>query len=378
MGVSSTTATTTIRTTTAADASDNDGEVTESHFIFNNSNTTPASPLDYCSHIRHINLEPCFIEVAFPKLHERVLHDSILEYVASKEFDDIFLTQPLSTRYGRLGLNEPGILYSYYLSILQHEVTWCLAFPILEQLQSLTIHHTYSVGQFMKVIGRLESLEEVRFMLIDTHEYIFKDPDWDRWNRYSEEAAWKMVEFVRQHAQEFKGLLKTVHCFNTPYRYDDWGWVGAVKQEIHRILPPLSRPTRLEKDNWERIVAHRNTTDLGHVWEVDGEGMPRLWYDAVCEDNRPILQRCRALKTVKLELFRGGKSPFRWAVEEKVEVEELAETDRSLHGGQEVASQATQRTHGLIKLENVDIISSADHERIEAIDDIVFAFNQTF
>ncbi|KAG0378130.1 hypothetical protein BGX24_004679 [Mortierella sp. AD032] len=369
-----TTATTTITTpeteTIAATIIDNE------ELIVHLSSSTPSSPFDYQTYIRHINLEPGFVEVAFPLLYERIFHDSILGYIATKTFDDIYQAQPLSTRYGRPGLNEPGVLYRYYISILHHEIIWCLAFPILEQLQSLTIQHTYSLNQFMNVVDRLRSLEEVRFSFMDVQGYIFQDPDWDTMISRGETAAWEMVRFVQEHARLFSGRLKTVHCFNDSHQWNDWSFVKDVKQEIYRTLPPLSKPTHLEKDNWLQIMAHPDSTDLGHVWMVDGGGMPAMWYDAICNNGQSILQRCRAMRVLKLELFLASQGPFQWAVQEKRDLEEFAATGRSFYSDHEATFQSAHRTHGLLQLEDITI-TGFDHDRTMAINDIVFAFSGT-
>ncbi|KAG0271193.1 hypothetical protein BGZ95_001045, partial [Linnemannia exigua] len=365
-----------VSTTATATTSITIGTMTASEETLVRLSSTSSSPLDYRTHIRHINLEPGFVGVTFPLLHERIFHDSILGYIASKDFDDFYQAQPLSTIYGKPGLNESSVLYCYYTYILQHEVMWSLALPILEQLQSFTIQHTYSLKHFMRMIDRFRSLEEVRFLFMDFLEYIFLDPDWDTMTSRGEAAAWEMVGFVREHARLFRGCLKTVHCFSASHRWNDYGFVEDVKQEIYRILPPLSTPTHLGKGNWAQIMAHPDSTDLGHVWMVDGEGMPMMWYDVVCSDGQPILQRCRAMRVLKLEFFLGSKGPFQWAVQEKRDLEELAATGRSHQSRHETTFQSAHMAQGLLQLEDITI-TAFDHDLTGAIDDVVFAFSRT-
>lgn len=116
------------------------------------------SPLDYFAHIRYVNLEPRFVEITYSHLGSLPLNSKVAEYIGNKEFDDIVRSCPVSPAYGQDWINISGVLDRCISTIFQHEVPWCLASPILGQLQSLTIHHTFSLRHFIGVVDRLRSL----------------------------------------------------------------------------------------------------------------------------------------------------------------------------------------------------------------------------
>lgn len=163
----------------------------------------------------------------------------------------------------------------------------------------------------------------VRVLFLDIPGGMFSDADETvRYNR-NEAAVRELVGFVREHARLFPGRLTTVHCLDEDVlQWEEYSFMPDIWIKIYRILPPLDRLTLLRKDNWMRFMAHHDSTDLGHVRRVDGFEMPALWYDAL-SNGLPILQRCRALKTIKFELFPDSNRPFRWAVQEKRALEKL-------------------------------------------------------
>ncbi|KAK3836570.1 MAG: hypothetical protein JOS17DRAFT_734568 [Linnemannia elongata] len=159
-----------------------------------------SSPLDYFTHIRHLNLEPRFVEIACSPLGKLPLNSKVKEYIASKEFDIIMRSFPVASAHGQDRISTAGVVNRYISTIFQHEIPWCLASPILGQLQSLTIHHTFSLRHFIDVVDRLRSFEMVRVLFVDISNGIFSDADETvRYNR-SEAAVRELVGFVCEHA----------------------------------------------------------------------------------------------------------------------------------------------------------------------------------
>lgn len=338
------------------------------------------SPLDYFAHIRHLHLEPWFVELAYSSssLVSEPLNSKVAEYLVSKEFDLIVRSYPLLLS-SQERTNTPGVLGRYISTIFQHEVPWCLASPILGQLQSLTIHHTFSLRHFVGVTDRLESLEMVRVLFQDIVDGLFSDPDKTvRYDKY-ETAAWELVGFVQGHARLFPGRLKTVYCFvEDMLQWEEHSYMRDIWMEIYRILPPFERLTVLGKDDWMRLMVHRNSTDLGHVQMVNGFEMPVSWYDTL-SNGLPILQRCRALRTIKCELFPDSHRPFRWAAQEKralEELESLAMIGGGVSGKRFLPESSQGLSRELVQLEDVHI-TNFDPLRCDNIDDIVFAFSRT-
>ncbi|KAF9926812.1 hypothetical protein FBU30_003666 [Linnemannia zychae] len=348
-----------------------------------------ASFYDYFAHIRHLNLEPGFVELAYSSLGSVPLSSKVLAYFASEEFINIcrsWFALSLSPSEYETFFNIPDIAYYCFSSILQHEVPWCLAFPIFEQLESLTIHNAFSIKEYRSVINRLSSLEKVRFLLLDILSGVFIDirNGWYTRTRKEEAMVRETIEFVREHAQLFPGRLRRVFIFEDRESWVDYDFTSSVLLSILSILPPLSKLTKLGKDDWQQLFVHKDTTDLSQVWRIDGREMPNLWYDTVCA-GLPILQQCRALKVLKFELLRGSAEPFVWAVKEKLELEKLENhtiAHRTYHGyiGQEESIHYTNglrfRTNGLIPLENV-YITNFDSSQIEGINNIANAFSRT-
>ncbi|KAG0219086.1 hypothetical protein BGX33_004893 [Mortierella sp. NVP41] len=294
-----------------------------------------SSPLDYLAHVRHLNLQ----------------HFS----------------------------NRVALLHTYYDSILQQETVWCLGYPILEQLQSLVIPHMSSIKRYFDVVDRFEYLQHVQFLMSEMYEDPF-DEDNKVKGAHNEEVIRDMVRFVQEHTRIFKGRLKSVDCLEGRlWASTDQEYTDRIRLALYRMLPPLSKPTHLGRSNWLQYTAHLDSIDLGHVWKVSSEGLPASWAHTVCND-QPLLQWCRTLKELNVSTLHDGA--FKWAVQEKREMESLGGTTEGKgHGGQERLTwtetpQLAHRYHGLIPLEHaiiteLSVSSSAD------IDDIVFAFNQT-
>ncbi|KAG0276215.1 hypothetical protein BGZ95_007833 [Linnemannia exigua] len=316
--------------------------------------SSPSSSFDYLAQIRHFNTIaktinglitlPHWTATGFPES----LSPDLIAYLYSDEFDRIYHSTPFRPEIvaHQIGPSKEALLYLYYHIVLDQEAVWCLASPILEQLQSFTIPYMSSIKSYIEVVGRFKSLESIRFMMDEQLEVI-KD----------------MFRFVQEHVRLFPGRLRNVLCLE-----EVW-WAGGsqrpdicnqIRQDLYRFLPPLHKPTRLGKDNWDQLMAHTQSTDLTHVRYVDGRLLADEWYvkglthnDGDSDKGQPLLQGLRELKDLDLGILYEGA--FKWAVQEKKDM---------------VNSKA------LVQLKRINIMGSKA-DGTDDLDDIVFAFSQT-
>ncbi|KAF9083126.1 hypothetical protein BGX23_011762 [Mortierella sp. AD031] len=355
----------------------------------NTTRTTTKSPLDYLAHVHHLQVSYICLEVDCNWKIGRA-HDPdrrLVDFAKSDEFAKIYRSDPLSPGYGDDTLLDDT--HRYYHRILQHEALWALAYPILEQLQSLTIHRMWSIQHFLKLIHRLGNLECVHFDMTDSSNPCLGRVD-EFAGECSDAGVQDIVRFVREHARLFKGRLKSVTTMQEDAFHMSRGITKDVQMEIYHILPPIANLVYLGRHYWPRLLAHPHTTDLTRVEMLSGENLPDLWYDTVC-DNQPVLQRCRALQKLFIGSFRRGI--FEWAVQEKRDMEALGgvTTVGNIHGEEGSAapetSQPSYQPYGLVPLEHIQITNFnaplTDEIKDPIIpptndfDDIAFAFSHS-
>ncbi|KAF9126198.1 hypothetical protein BGW39_006808 [Mortierella sp. 14UC] len=338
--------------------------------------TSSSTSFNYLAHIRHLNIIRNGL-VALPHWTESGIPDGLspglLTYLLSDEFGKICKSDPTQARRveTELGPTIDSDVYYYYQMVLDQEALWCLASPILEQLQSFTIPHMFSVKNYLEVVGRFKNLERLRFMTHTPFEGPLSDDDYHASNNsatrtptatHNGKAIQGMFWFVQEHTRLFPGRLKTVLCLED-FWGPDWrerpGLRNLIWEDICRLLPPLHKPTSLGVENWVQFLAHARTIDLTDVNEFSSWNLPEDWYGRSSayfdkdDKERSVLQRCRKLKKLNLRVFYEGM--FKWAVQEKKNmVESLVSLERINVDDSEIA--------------NVD---SSD------LDDIVFAFSQT-
>ncbi|KAF9145384.1 hypothetical protein BGX30_009183 [Mortierella sp. GBA39] len=365
------------------------------------STTTAAtnSSLDYLAHIRHLNiqtrdsweLKKTFLPTALPP--------HVLEYIKSDEFDQLYQSNPFAPEYACSFMDKDRTLQDYYRVIIVLEAYWCLANPILEQLQSFTIPYICNIERYHKVVGRFKNLERLVFAMSETFEDPFGEIDdgiddsidddfhidtwdWKASKQRRDEVIQDQTRFVREHVRLFKGRLESFDCLegNVWQMVDSQKIIDHILVDFYRLLPPLSKPTYLGWSNWLHFSAHPLSTDLAHVQDLRSHGLPESWDDFVCS-NQSILQRCRALKY--LEVYNPRAGMFKWAVQERSDMEKVVRdtaTYNSYRGRRSLAQddtlQAAQWNHGLVPLQHVTVSLSCESSSGD-IDDIVHAFDQT-
>ncbi|KAF9545501.1 hypothetical protein EC957_010917 [Mortierella hygrophila] len=242
------------------------------------------------------------------------------EYEHMMEFDQLLE----AWMYGH-GLS--GVRVWCLWPILRREVTWAIAGPILEQLQSLVIPVS-DIVRYRSVIGRLSNLEQVRFSL-DVPFHYGEEYNNDltpefvaTTQRRKANALAAMVAFVKEHTQLFPNRLLFVTCTNgVVYNFEEQECPEETLFEIAHLLPPLLRPLYLDESNWLRFTVAPHRIDLGAVESVVSPTKPQSWwYRAICE-NREFLRRCRNLRS--LDMVTLGPGTFWWAVQERQDLDRL-------------------------------------------------------
>ncbi|KAH7038793.1 hypothetical protein BKA57DRAFT_474201 [Linnemannia elongata] len=346
-----------------------------------------ATPLDYAAHIRHINLDDwAFADQSRWSLS--TLTPDLWEYMYGPEFTVLCPWDQFLPEYDRFNIQH--LVRQGVLRILLHrKLTWILANPILEQLQTLVIPVS-DITRYLGVIDRLGRLECVQFMSDEIYGSHPADAPiaTEEWSAIAQERQNKsmgsLVRFVEIHAQLFKGRLKIATCTSSSiWRWHIQSCPADVQFKILQLLPPLLKPKTFDTHNVEQFAAHPLTTDLGQVENIYlaplfgtphfGTLLDRLG------DIRQFLQRCRSAK--RLHLVSLGKGTFKWAVEEKRMAMEGMGGNTLNYGGQGPLSlldngRPACLLHGLIALEDVWINNIRDGST-EEVDDVAIAFSQT-
>lgn len=276
--------------------------------------------------------------------------------------------------------------------ILRREVTWAIAGPILEQLQSLVIPVS-DIGKYRGAIGRLLNLEQVRFSLDEPFDYGEEynsdlTPEFVAiTQRRKADAMAAMVAFVKEHTQLFPNRLLFVTCTNgVVFNFEEQECPEETLFEIARLLPPLPPPFYLNEHNWIRFTIAPLRIDLGAVESVVFPMEPQSWWYRMVRENREFLRRCRRLRT--LEMVTLGRGSFRWAVQERQDLDRLgrnvaldtttaavaAITNNNSLAQQQESQRQVARI--LIPIQSVTI---SEHTTLFAdeINDIAIGFSQT-
>ena len=339
---------------------------------------TTASPLDYLAHVRHLNMDNSFSLTMGCSVVDRNIPPEQLAYIRTEEFKNRYRSNQFINHSSFD--NNRDILQHFFHVVLRQEAVWCLAHPILEQLQSFTIPFMSTIKQYHEVVDRLRSLVTIRFDMSVYYDWYGQEFP-PRKGSYNDVVTQDMVRFVQAHALVCKGRLKSVVCLEfLQYSMLGHEYAEVIRRDIYQLLPPLSKPTRLTKENWAQFSAHPESTDLTRVREFDSGGMPTWWKDIIF-NNRSSLQRCRALERLNVDNIHAGA--FKWAVQEKRNSDG---TGRSIaigssHGHRgtlmlEETAPPLHQTCGLVPLERVNIRYFTAPDTGD-INDIFFAFSHS-
>ncbi|KAG0283295.1 hypothetical protein BGZ96_012342 [Linnemannia gamsii] len=344
---------------------------------------TTTSPLNYLAHIRHLKIDlfdsltvGCSWSMKDMSLEQRT-------YIRTEEFGKRYQSNLFTSKYinGSYLTTKGKVLQHFYHVVLHQEAVWCLASPILEQLHSFTVPYMFTIKQYLQVVGRFKSLGTISFTMTDKFEESYYRSEPPEKGSHNYKVDQDMIRFVQEHAQLCEGRLKSVNCLE----YSEWGLVNKeygdrIQLDIFRILPPLSKPTYLNKDNFIQFSAHPQSIDLKHVREFNSQGLPKWWEDIISND-QPLLQRCRTLKRLLVDNIHAGT--FRWAAQEKRDFDQTGKStavdNRHGHRGAlmlEGTSPPLHETQSLVPLERIEIRQLAD-PRIDDINDILFAFQHS-
>ncbi|KAG0200846.1 hypothetical protein BGX33_010740 [Mortierella sp. NVP41] len=350
---------------------------------------TPVGPLDYTPHIRHLSLGH-WTTTAYYKGNwpTKTPTPRTLEYIQEDAFHQTCHLDRLWPEYAQkidADSDKAALLHQHFRVALLREANWALACPILEQLRSLTIPVT-DIKRYLDDVDRLKDLEHVQFCLDEVFEYrtenVGNDPAtaelMEATKLRKDEAMQDLVRFVKEHARLFRGRLKTAVCPDSNmWPYAEQFCPEEIQLQFLQALLALHKPNFLNNTHWMQFVAHLSSTGLGYVQEIDLQNIGSTLY------NRDFLQRCRALRRLKLDSL--GQGSFNWAVQEKMGMQR---TDNSVNNTFVTHNnkQDTMLLHndhrplflqyGLVPLETVDINLSMT-PFADDVDDIAFAFSAT-
>ncbi|KAF9088696.1 hypothetical protein BGX23_007156 [Mortierella sp. AD031] len=341
----------------------------------------PAPPLDYLVHIRHLDLEPCIV-IGNRSWGDWVLKTKEMAYIETEDFKAICRLDRLLPSFAN-GNGE--LMYNNYWNILKRRTTWALASTVPEQLKSLVLPIS-DIDRYLGLVDRLTNLEHLRFNLDEIFDY--DDSDYDLPPTFLEATAIRkevtmraMVHFIEEHGRLFKGRLKTATCLCELMSPPSPQFCPEeIQLNLIRALPPLQKPTYLNRVNWRQFLAHPESTDLGHVKEITTWNTPKFCLDRIL-DSQQFLQRCRSLRRINMESL--GQGCFDWAAQEKRSLDSISNSttlDNQPRSGQVLpakrGSQPAYLRYGLVPVEQVRI---KEHRTLftDEIDDIAFAFSHT-
>ncbi|KAF9911486.1 hypothetical protein EC991_003288 [Linnemannia zychae] len=286
------------------------------------------SGINYLSYLRHVY--PTAVNHAlFNNWKSLKENTRLVNYVKDHDLERKFRAQELSLENNPY--ENPLAFITRYLAVPSRvQLTWALCFPILEQIQSLTIPLS-DLERFQQEIHRLQSLQRINFKMdqkLDFSPFVTGQLRQDNPALLAKHRELKadlmedMVEFVRDHTQRFPHVLLEADCpqENT--------WAGAHQiaprayiERLNSYLPSLICPTALDITNWSQFVAKIDMTDLKMVQTVvPPRGEPIQWLETLrrqcfVDSEKSFLQRCRKLKTV--DMISIGPNCFAWAPKEK-------------------------------------------------------------
>ncbi|KAG0375147.1 hypothetical protein BGX24_009489 [Mortierella sp. AD032] len=284
---------------------------------------------NYIGYIRRLDMRAYTSSVTIRSCITQGLSSCQLTYIQSDEFDQLYQLNPFAPTYASYLSTQDHILKRYYEIMLEQDTLWSLADPILE-LEFFAVPHILSINRFQQVVGRLKSLEEVRFAKSMKFDYPLES---------NEVVIGEMFRCVQEHLQLSKGRLKSVICLEG-YEAVDKDYTTRIQLEMLRLLPPLRSPSGVPPESWEDII----------------------------DSNQSILQRCRALRRIDVHSSRKGMS--KWAVQEKIDLE------RNVEQGALVLQDTARPEHqisGLVPLERINRRYDLNTDDIDDLDDIAFS-----
>ncbi|KAF9926211.1 hypothetical protein FBU30_004170 [Linnemannia zychae] len=270
--------------------------------------------LNYHRHLRHIPITlTMFVNHILRKNFQHTSDDT--KYIEGEVFLNqcqclMDRTHPSMVKR----LHDYELKLYFYKVLTYRETIWILAFPILEQLETLTFPLSI-IRRFLQVINRLGQLETLGIVMDEILEGHSGSAVDEASRARINEAMEGIVHFVETHTQLFKGKLKTVQCFSrekNSFPFIQETWSDNTKDRVYALLPPMQQLTIINSTTWPRLQKHPLTTDLKHVGIIDAEGIP---WRAIVREYPGLLQRCRSLKAYKGPST--GKGSFRWAAVEK-------------------------------------------------------------
>ncbi|KAG0287187.1 hypothetical protein BGZ96_008866 [Linnemannia gamsii] len=241
------------------------------------------------------------------------MHDSTswnaqkLTYACSSSFSDECQSQNLSTVMDAScdkHNNPAAVILLVYRIVVDREAIWALSAPIFSQLESITIPYS-DIRRYVEPVACLEKLERIHIILDLSFDNCYRCGYGQSGGKNKGRTV--LMGMVKKHTENFPGRLKNVtrslsrteraYVKITPAPFND--------SELFRILPPASGTRFIIFENWWRISARLEETDLSLVHEFD-------WFPPFIDPQR-VLQRCRFLKSISYFKPRC----FDWAVEEK-------------------------------------------------------------
>ncbi|KAF9911500.1 hypothetical protein EC991_003302 [Linnemannia zychae] len=335
---------------------------------------------DYLAHIRHLDLD-CMSSGDNRASHNIKISPSLRAYIQGSEYKKMCaLDQTLEALLDNEGCHN--VLVWCLWPVLRREVTWIIARPILEQLRSLAIPVS-DITRYFGAIDRLGHLEHVRFLLDelfdygDEYEADMSDEFVVTTQRRKAESMAAICEFVKEHTRLFKGQLKEVTCTNgLESNFLEQRCSEETLVEIAHLLPTLPRPLYLDRRNWVRFIVKHQKVDLGAVKKVVFPEEQNSWWLRTISKEREFLQRCRSLQ--KIKMFALGQGSFRWAVQEKRDLDRLraADTASSASTTCLVLQQEQEQEHRLVPVRSVTIWEDTTM-LVDEIDDIAIGFSCT-
>ncbi|KAF8933755.1 hypothetical protein BGZ47_010717 [Haplosporangium gracile] len=341
---------------------------------------------DYLRHVRRINQTKCgrreygfWTSNSLSSEESAYIEEHQDEVELQCQLDDVTVTPDFANVWPYE--NKKGLFYHLHGVSLLRETTWALAYPILDQLESLTIPLS-NVHRYRAVVDRLGRLEELCFLQDEIYQFGDTVDEGSRIRR--DEAMRNLVEFVEAHVRRHPGRLKDVYC-------ETLSWLmgfhihfpDEIKQQVYRVLPPPTKLTIINGGNCLPVLANPQTVDLGLVEQIYQDRSGVSWLDKAIRAEPRFLQKCRRLRTIRMNSL--GKGSFDWAVKEKRSFEDIGfviiegvdvsdDNNNVINSGCRSVAQHQQERGQPVPLESMYLYQTTyDRE----IDDIAFTFSRT-
>ncbi|KAG0282201.1 hypothetical protein BGZ96_000743 [Linnemannia gamsii] len=229
----------------------------EPDIIVNNNDNN--SPLDYMTHIRHINFGR-WITSSFEHLKIEFPSPVLQNYIPQEDFQNTYCLHRICRPINAYSAPE----HATPTSITQKSFLKTLTIPVSD------------FKRYLNVIDRLRDLEYALFILDELFVYPVgvlsannvNDPSGTeeilRMTKAREEAAMQdLVTFIKKHNQRFKNQIKTASCpVSTMWTTALRVCPQTVQFEIRRLLPMLRTPLSIHRLNLARVVAHASSPTL--------------------------------------------------------------------------------------------------------------------